>query len=175
MLDKNYFRVNILEDINKFARDNKKNLNLILNIENLNLFLDANIIAIYYPLRSEPDLLRLVQIYQKKRFLYPYIDTSNKLQFSESKVFKKNNGFYEPKNKIPANPKTIDLFFVPGLAFDTNLNRLGRGLGYYDNFFICNTKCSKIGVCFDKYLLNNIPHTHKDIKMDNIVTEHQII
>jgi len=63
----------------------------------------------------------------------------------------------------------IDLVIVPGIAFDWQKNRLGRGKGYYDRFFETN-QLLKIGVCFDFQLIETVPNSEHDICMDIIIT-----
>ena len=42
-------------------------------------------------------------------------------------------GFRQPRENAPhVDPHHVDIVLVPGLAFDLYGNRLGRGLGYYD-------------------------------------------
>lgn len=36
--------------------------------------------------------------------------------------------------KTPGDGAGLDLVVMPGMAFDADLNRLGHGKGYYDNF-----------------------------------------
>ncbi|HOK80209.1 MAG TPA: 5-formyltetrahydrofolate cyclo-ligase [bacterium] len=68
----------------------------------------------------------------------------------------------------------IELVIVPGIAFDKNCNRLGRGKGFYDRFLAtCNA--IKIGLAFDFQILEQIPVNENDIQMDIIVTETRII
>jgi len=66
------------------------------------------------------------------------------------------------------------LGIIPGIAFDGHKNRLGRGKGYYDRFFSEN-KSLKIGVCFDFQLLETIPVSLHDVKMDKIVSPTKIV
>ena len=66
--------------------------------------------------------------------------------------------------------KDIDLFIVPGLAFDKNGNRLGYGKGYYDKT-LKNSKGYKIGVAFKEMIFNNIPHDENDVPVNLIISK----
>jgi len=86
---------------------------------------------------------------------------------------KSQYGIYEPKESKRAKPfriKDIDLVIVPGLAFDKNNNRLGRGRGYYDRFLKCISKnIPKIGLGFDFQFFSNIPATANDVPLSGII------
>jgi 5-formyltetrahydrofolate cyclo-ligase len=43
-------------------------------------------------------------------------------------------GIMEPTGNTFTNLETIDVAVIPGMSFDSNGNRLGRGKGYYDRF-----------------------------------------
>lgn len=57
---------------------------------------------------------------------------------------------------------------VPGLAFDKEGNRLGRGGGYYDRFLAesGHEQALKIGVGFSLQFVDLVPTEHHDIGMD---------
>ena len=61
---------------------------------------------------------------------------------------------------------------VPGMAFDKQGHRLGRGKGYYDRFLSRVPNIYKIGVCFPFQMLETIPSEPNDILMDEVVTSH---
>ncbi|MEK6555225.1 MAG: 5-formyltetrahydrofolate cyclo-ligase [Bdellovibrionota bacterium] len=65
----------------------------------------------------------------------------------------------------------MNLIFMPGLAFDKEMNRLGRGKAYYDRF-LQNYQGLKVGVLFHDQIINeNLVVQPHDIKMDWIITE----
>ncbi|MGC9065395.1 MAG: 5-formyltetrahydrofolate cyclo-ligase [Candidatus Ratteibacteria bacterium] len=80
----------------------------------------------------------------------------------------------QPFSDAHISVSEIELVIVPGIAFDRNCNRLGRGKGFYDRFLAtCNA--IKIGLAFDFQVLEEIPVSKHDIPMEIIVTESQII
>ena len=66
----------------------------------------------------------------------------------------------------------IDLVIMPGLAFDSSLNRLGYGGGYYDRFLDKNKYANKVAVLYPFQLIESVPIEDHDIKMNRIVTSH---
>ena len=74
----------------------------------------------------------------------------------------------EPQNE----PYTgdFDLIVVPGVAFDRDGNRLGRGRGYYDRFLSQHLDVRRIGICFDFQLVDEVPAEPFDIRMDEVLT-----
>ena len=77
-------------------------------------------------------------------------------------------GIWEPDLKEIYDGK-VDLVIVPGVAFDSKKNRLGRGKGYYDRFFRKH-KTLKIGVGFDFQLIDSVPLNNWDKRLDLIIT-----
>jgi 5-formyltetrahydrofolate cyclo-ligase len=64
------------------------------------------------------------------------------------------------------------LIVTPGLAFDRNGNRLGRGGGYYDRFFAAADGRPYItaGLCMEEQILPELPADTWDKKMDAVFT-----
>ena len=69
--------------------------------------------------------------------------------------------------EIPLNQ--FDLVLVPGVAFDWQGYRLGRGQGFYDRI-LAEVSGIKCGVCHDFQLLEKIPTEPHDAKVDFIFT-----
>ncbi len=70
------------------------------------------------------------------------------------------------------NPNDIDLAIVPGVAFDSFNNRLGRGAGYYDRFLSQLPKeIPTIGLAFDFQVVDRLPHQEShDIPVTCVIT-----
>ena len=68
---------------------------------------------------------------------------------------------------------------TPGLAFDRQGNRLGRGKGYYDRFLAGASAAVKsitvIGICLSEQLVEAAPHDDQDQVLDAVVTEAETI
>lgn len=70
----------------------------------------------------------------------------------------------------------LDLVIVPGIGFDEKGYRIGRGKGYYDRFLArLDRGILKLGLAFDVQILNSVPVTGHDEKIDGIVTENGLI
>lgn len=65
----------------------------------------------------------------------------------------------------------IDLVVTPGVAFDADGFRLGRGKGFYDRFFAKNLAVFKIGFCLNFQIKEKIPRENHDKKMDLIISD----
>jgi 5-formyltetrahydrofolate cyclo-ligase len=68
----------------------------------------------------------------------------------------------------------IDLAIIPGLAFDRNGNRLGRGKGFYDHF-LSQHSIYTIAVAFNCQLIDEVPIEPWDVIMRQIITEKEAI
>ena len=68
---------------------------------------------------------------------------------------------------------TVDAVIVPGLAFDRQGRRLGRGGGGFDRL-LEKLPAYKIGIAFEAQLVASVPTEIHDIPMDAVVTEKEI-
>ncbi|MBC8470569.1 MAG: 5-formyltetrahydrofolate cyclo-ligase [Planctomycetes bacterium] len=94
----------------------------------------------------------------------------------ETGISTEASGLRNPIARVPVAFEEIDLVVTPGLGFDKNGNRLGRGGSYYDRFF-ANTelKASRCGFGFTEQLVEKIPVEEHDEPVDIVVTEKEII
>jgi 5-formyltetrahydrofolate cyclo-ligase len=148
-------------------------------LECMEMFANAKCVLIYYSLHDEVQTHRFIEKYfQEKRFLLPVVkggeleirDFNGLHQMEKSSSF----GILEPVGDAFVDYDKIDLVIVPGVAFDRELNRLGRGKGYYD-MLLPKINAPKVGLCFDFQLLDTIPNDNFDVKMNMIVAQNEII
>lgn len=79
-------------------------------------------------------------------------------------------GIKEPVGEIFPEPEKIDLAIIPGIAFDKEKNRMGRGKAYYDNL-LPNLNAYKIAVCFNFQIIESVPVEDHDVKMNEIISD----
>jgi 5-formyltetrahydrofolate cyclo-ligase len=150
---------------------------MIEHLEKSSHFQKARHVAIYLPLASEPDLLPLASNPQGKKFYAPRIFDQSltfapiPLEFTKLVVGPLGNR--EPDSAAePIDQEVLDLVLVPGLAFDKQGHRLGRGRGCYDRWLSTVSPCAlKIGVCFSCQMRQAVPCATHDVRMDAILNE----
>ncbi|MBC7286663.1 MAG: 5-formyltetrahydrofolate cyclo-ligase [Armatimonadetes bacterium] len=77
-----------------------------------------------------------------------------------------------------ADASEIELFIVPGVAFDAAGGRIGYGGGYYDRLLTALDQKQRqriMGLCFEAQLVEEIPVGLFDFRIPIIVTEQRII
>ena len=65
----------------------------------------------------------------------------------------------------------VEMIVVPGVAFDREGNRMGRGRGFYDRLLKSTPRAMKVGVCYDFQMIEDVPVEPHDVKMDCVVSE----
>jgi 5-formyltetrahydrofolate cyclo-ligase len=79
-------------------------------------------------------------------------------------------GIREPNEsceKISSN--RLDLTLVPGIAFDLDGHRLGRGKGFYDQL-LAALQGPTCGVAFDQQIVGSVPTEPHDMRLSCILT-----
>jgi 5-formyltetrahydrofolate cyclo-ligase len=87
-------------------------------------------------------------------------------------------GIREPPTSETEAPGFPALIIAPGLAFDREGRRLGRGGGYYDRFLaglargpgFAGPQYSVMGLCLDCQVVDRVPVDDHDRKMDALLT-----
>ncbi|MGE4285726.1 MAG: 5-formyltetrahydrofolate cyclo-ligase [Phycisphaerae bacterium] len=84
-------------------------------------------------------------------------------------------GIRVPETGRTVAKESIDLILVPGLAFDYDGGRLGRGAGFYDRFLESGCRAKLCGVCYDFQLTGAVPVDKGDHLVHSIVSESNYI
>lgn len=158
---------------------NSFSFNALNRLEQTNDFIRANCIALYHAIPGEVQTAEFIEKwYQKKVILLPIIEGDNLRllpYLGKEQVKTGQFGILEPDCKTETCIEyKVELMIVPGIAFDRNLNRMGRGKGYYDRL-LSTLSAPKAGLCFHFQLMTEIPTETFDIKMDFIITDKEII
>lgn len=152
---------------------------IMAKLEQTELFINASCVALYHAIPGEVQTAGFIEKwYKKKKILLPVIEGNDLklLPYTGTDDLKAGAfGILEPTSvNETTDEKKIDLIIIPGVAFDRQRNRLGRGKGYYDRLLSTLT-VPKIGICFGFQLENKIPTEPFDKRMDYIITENEII
>ena len=178
-MKKSKIRIAILKKRNRVNIKNKKvnfhNLLKIINQEN-----KKKKIGLYYPIGSEVSTIEIIRNLIKKKYTVslPVIEKNSVMSFyewNEKSPLKINNfGIPEP---IKLKKVTPSVLIIPIVAFDSKLNRLGYGGGFYDRFISKlekTKKILKIGLALSCQKINKVPINKFDKKMNYIFTENKI-
>jgi 5-formyltetrahydrofolate cyclo-ligase len=155
---------------------------------NLPAFLKSRCVALFAPLPSEPDVHPLIEEAwaQGKRVVLPLMikrGATPELDWREiaswdDVVVPGPFGLREPDPlRCPRVPLAeLDCAFIPGLAFDDEGFRLGRGGGFYDSFLSRTPPTlSCIGLMFSLQKVLAVPREPHDQALRSVITEDGLV
>ena len=147
--------------------------------------LKAETVMAYWKLGSETDTSKLIGLITGagRGVALPYCRGENMgiglIRSAETDLARGAFGVMEPADALKGNidVNSIDAVICPGLAFDEEGGRLGRGGGYYDRFLrTVKGRALIIGCAFDCQISETpLPKDEHDVDMDAVVTEKRII
>lgn len=149
-------------------------------------FASARTVMLYCSMAMEAGTWSLIRaaLSDGKRVALPICRDDNTMEIGEitslSEVIERQfPGFVltEPRAECKIlQPNEPDLIIVPGMAFDTQCHRLGRGKGYYDRFLAkTNPSAFKLGLAYDFQLLPTIPYDEHDVSLDAVLSVSRLI
>lgn len=148
-------------------------MSVFARVEATAAFQLAEKILIYHSLPDELDTRSFLNKWKgTKRFFLPRVNGVNLeiLPYDESRLEIGSFHIEEPTGSDLHPIDEIELIIVPGVAFDSKGNRMGRGKGYYDRM-LGEARATKMGVGYDFQLCDEIPVEPHDIPMDIVVTQ----
>jgi 5-formyltetrahydrofolate cyclo-ligase len=142
-----------------------------------------DIFALYTPMKNEPPTQRYAHFLLEhgKQLALPRFDTRDTaMTFAlwdgleeslEPGPFGQLQPFKLSKMCVP------EVYFMPLVAFDTALNRLGQGGGHYDRYFArCQAEkfqSVRIGLAWSVQQVDKIPINEFDVPLDAVITQSQ--
>ena len=130
---------------------------------------------LYYSLPDEVDTHTLVDslLVSGKQILLPRVTGEGTMELRRytgpSDLALGAYNIMEPTGELFDDYAAIDLAIIPGMAFDKEGNRMGRGKGYYDRLLPKLRSTYKIGICLPFQLVEQIPTDEHDVKMDEVI------
>jgi 5-formyltetrahydrofolate cyclo-ligase len=132
----------------------------------------ARVVMAYLAFRNEPSLEMLFTSLPHIQWALPRIEGRNLVvhPYDPNRLTRHRFGMLEPAADLPViDPALLEIVLVPGVAFDRRGGRLGFGGGFYDRFLL-TTPALRVGVTYDSCLLDQLPCTEADQRMDWVVT-----
>lgn len=176
-MDKKELRKQIRNRKRQFTNNELEELSLpvINRLLSMPEIADSQTILMYYSLPDEVYTHDAVEVLarQGKTVLLPKVIDGENMEIrvyrNKEDLAEGSYGIMEPKGQLFTDYGKITTAVIPGMSFDSNNNRLGRGKGYYDRFLKKIPLAYKIGVCFDFQKEKDIPHEENDVKMDTVI------
>jgi 5-formyltetrahydrofolate cyclo-ligase len=141
----------------------------------------ATSVCVYASLSEEVDTFNLIKSLfdTKKCVVVPRVRENCEIELFQITSFDDLSlgtfGVLEPMKQCKRiDTSSVELFIVPGLAFDRKGNRLGWGKGYYDHLLESVT-VPKIALSYSFQVEDEIPYDTHDIRMTTIITEKEVI
>lgn len=145
----------------------------------------ARTLMAYWPLPDEPDVLILCRrwLQSGRPLAAPRVDWASRAitpawtASLDTGWETTRAGVRQPDSEAPHAPLAdIDILLVPGLAFDADGRRLGRGAGFYDRLLGgCSApKPLLVALAFEEQIVDRVPTEPHDATMDAVVTDARV-
>ncbi len=143
----------------------------------------ARTVATYVGVGSEVGTLPLIRtlLAAAQRVVVPWVAAGELHLFlleSPDELAPAPYGLLEPSpalRELPGrwvDPTEVDLFLVPGVAFDRAGGRLGHGRGYYDRLLgRARQDAHRVALAYECQLVDAVPMTPADVPMHLVITE----
>ena len=153
----------------------RRSKSILEKVEKLEAFQQSHVVMAYWSMSDEVHTHDFIKMWsQSKAIVLPVVKGDQlELRFFEgenSLIPGERYGIMEPAGTLLQDVYQIDMIIVPGVAFDKQNNRLGRGKAYYDKL-LKKSRAYKAGICFDFQIVAQVPVDENDVPVNVVVTE----
>lgn len=140
----------------------------------------ARAVALYSPVGNEVGTSEISRdaLEARKRLCYPKAADGFPHVVrvrSEAELVPGRYGILEPAGSEPCEDPGLAVF-VPGVAFDRNGNRLGRGAGWYDRLLDrLGARAPRVALAYEFQLVEEVPTEPGDLPVHYVVTEDRVV
>jgi 5-formyltetrahydrofolate cyclo-ligase len=147
-------------------------------------FMRASTVFFYCSKGSEVDTRILIEeaLAKGKRVVLPQTLENKGLMARQIQHLEEDGrpgafGIWEPKLSMPAvSQSEIDLFVIPGAAFDLSGVRLGWGKGYFDQYLAgIGQPSMKAALAYEVQVCPALPVQKHDVCMNVLITEKRVL
>jgi len=145
-------------------------------------YVNSRSLALYSSIQNEvaTDLIRNHALIAGKQVFFPQMGRESLALVqieSVSDLSKGRFGILEPIGGRPCSSRSRQelVVFVPGVAFDSEGRRLGRGKGWYDRLIRELKEAIWVGLAYDFQIVEEVPTDAWDQKVHYVISERRII
>jgi 5-formyltetrahydrofolate cyclo-ligase len=147
-------------------------------------YLAARSVALYSPVQNEVETEAILEdsLADGKQVFFPKLNRQHGPEFvqilSKDNLVARRLGIAEPTgtNVLSMGDCGSLLVFLPGVLFDRQGHRLGRGGGWYDRALAqCGNRGFFIGLAYEVQIVESLPTESWDQRVHYIITENKLI
>ncbi len=152
------------------------------NLLAASLYNSSRTVALYHSFKNEVDTQAVFKrsLSLGKAVLFPRVEKERlvfcRVKSSDDLMLSGKYGICEPLPHLPETDTCdIELFIVPGVAFDIWGGRLGYGKGFYDRALEFVPSGRIVGLCFNFQVFDFLPTSALDKRAGHLVSESGVL
>lgn len=155
---------------------NKRTQNILKNLYEMDVYKNSERIYVYVNYNQEVNTSLLIEEGLKagKEIMVPRVDNERMDFYRIHSMKDLESGAYgilEPVYGCHPDDRYEGLMILPGLAFDRKYHRIGYGGGFYDRYLMEHPDFTRIALCYDFQIFDEIESEDYDIPVELVISE----